>query len=134
MSTRKPKSEGLSPRVIQVPRELINHHRNVRLHIDVTCVNKIPFLHAISEHVSFSTSSYLKVETKTSLLEAIEKITHVHKDDVFKVNYIEAGLQFECVEDSAEGVTFEIVDTDDQVHPKERSIRTAKEGVRCLVA
>ena len=97
------------------------------------CVNKIPFLHAISECVDFRTSSYRKVETKTSLLDAIKKVIKAHEDGGVKVKHIDADLQFECIEDSIEGVTFEIIDADDHIHPVERSIRTVKDGIRCLV-
>ena len=50
--------------VIEVLRELINAHRNVRLFVDVMHINKVAFLHTVSENVNVRISSYLKVETK----------------------------------------------------------------------
>ena len=124
---------GETPVVIDVPRELVNAHRNVRLFVDKIYVDKVAFLHTISENINFRTSSYLKVETKTLLSKSIEKVIKKYEDGGFKVKFVDADMQFECLEDSFGGITLEIADTNDHVHAIERSIRTMKEGTRSIV-
>ena len=42
-------------------------------------------------------------------------------------------MEFECAENEFDHVEFEILDTDNHTEVIERSIRTAKENIRCLV-
>ena len=84
------------------------------------CINKVAFLDTISENENFRILSYLKVERKMSLFEAIKKVIKKYKDGRLKVKFINADMQFKCSEDDFGEITFEIVDTDDQVHYVER--------------
>ena len=125
-STRSSQTAAITPVVTEVPRTLINTHRNVRLFINVVNVNKVEFLHATSEGIDFRTFTCVKVETKESSLSAIEKAIDVCKLGGFKVKCIDADLQFERAEDETNDVLFEIVDADDHVHPVERSTMKLK--------
>ena len=80
-------------------------------------MNKIAFLHTISENADFRTSSYLKVEIKMLLFEAIEKVIKKYEDGRLKVKFINVDMQFEFLEDNFRAIIFKIVDTDDYVHP-----------------
>ena len=55
-ATRLSQASGETLVVIEIPRELINAHKNARLFVDVIYVNKIPFLHTISENVVYHPS------------------------------------------------------------------------------
>ena len=132
-ATRPDKTRGETPVVIEVPRELVNIYRNIRLFVDVMNMNKVAFLYTISENINFRTSSYLKVETKMSLFESMKKVIKKYEDSSFKVKFVDADMQFECLEDDFRGIIFKIVDTDDHTHAMERFIRIMKEGTRSIV-
>ena len=94
-ATRPKQTSGEAPITIKVPKILINTHKNIRLFIDAMHVNKLPFLHTMSENVDFRTATHLKVETKISLLDALEEVVKTHEQGGFKVKHVDADMQFE---------------------------------------
>ena len=117
---------------IIAPKKLIEKHRNVQLFVDVMFINRIPFLHVKSESLKFQTSTYMNSLTKESLRQGILQVIEVYKRRKFNVEYIDADLQFECIENDIENVEFDIVDADDHVNVIERAIRTVKENIRSI--
>ena len=51
----------------------------------------------------------------------------------FNVEYIDADLQFECIENDIENIEFDIVNADDHVNVIERAIQTVKENILSIV-
>ena len=125
-ATRLSQVSREAPVVIEIPRELINTRKNMRLFVDVIYMNKIPFLHTISKNADFRTLSYLKVETKMSLFKALEKVIKKYNDSGLIVKFINTDMQFEYLEDDFGNINFEIVDTDNYAHSMEHSIRMIK--------
>ena len=90
------------------------------------CVNKVPFLHSMSEGTMLRTSSHLTLLNKTSLKYSGIKIARVCKNGGFQIKHIDADVQFECLQEEIEGVEIDIVDADEHAEEVERAMRTVK--------
>ena len=95
-STRRKKLVNAAPNIIRIPKRITDKYYEVRLFFDVMYVNKLPFLHTMSEKLIFSTSSSLISETKDSLCTVLCEIVRLRRRRGFKVKYIDAYRQFEC--------------------------------------
>ena len=73
------KAKNTRPKRMIVPHKIVEKHKRVRLFVNIMFVNRIPFLHAISEELKFRTSTYMNTLTKESLLQSIEEVVKLHK-------------------------------------------------------
>ena len=115
-----------------VPAELKRLHKQVRLFVDVLCMNRTPFLHTTSETLGVITSQELPNRFKDSLLEFIKEIMLFYKNNSYEVELIDADLEFKQTKDLI-NMPMNSIDPNDHVHLAERSILTVKERARCLL-
>ena len=97
------------------------------------CVNAIPFLHTASQHVKLRTSKCLKSREKEKLMLGVKGAMNVHSRNGFSVEEMDGDLEFQCVKNEFSPPIENIADADAHVHPIKRSIRTAKEKIRCTI-
>ena len=128
------KKQEVIPRInrVCVPECMLEYYRNIRLFLDIMYINAIPFLHTISEYVKLCTSVFMNNRKEGTFIEKLKAAIDVCETNGFKAENIDADLEFKCV-DTQFDAKFNIIDTDSHVHPIERSNRTIKERIRCLI-
>lgn len=128
---RKRQSKNHPPEDIIMPLELKEKNKKVRIYIDIMNVNRLEFLHSVSEKIELRASSYLVSESKDSLKKAVEAVIKIHENHGFQVQDIDADGQFECLVDELQGVRIDVIDPLEHNNVVERSKRTTKEAIRC---
>ena len=132
--SKKTQRINVEPVKVKIPLSLRDKYKSVRLYMDVMYTNGLSFLHTISGKIEFRTISYLMSETKESLAQSIFDVIKLYRRGGFKICFIDADGKFTKVKDCFEETEVEIIDPLNHVNIVERSIRTVKEGVRCIVA
>ena len=79
------------------------------------------------------TAQHLLSRSKVSLQTKLQEVIDQHKAHGFKVKHVDADVEFECLEDSMPSTSFDIAAADEHESVVERSTRTVKEGIACLV-
>ena len=102
-----------------VPIELKCLHKQLILFVDVLYMNRMPFLHTMSEMLGVRTSQVLPSRFKDNLLEFIKEIVSLCKNDSYEVELIGADLEFKPTKDLI-NVSMRMIDPNDHVHLAER--------------
>ena len=96
-------------------------HINVSLCIDIFYVNQMEFF-----HIQFRTVEYIASESKDVLLKCLNKVLKIYKIRGFKIEYVCADKQFQCLEDDILPVWLQIASKGEHVPEIERSIQAVK--------
>ena len=132
--TVKKQNRGIpNYQAIAVPAPLIQQYNKIRLFIDIFWVNGRPFFHTISEWIKYRTVNAIDDRSQRTLRTEIQSILNLYEARGFDVTRIEGDREFACVTNAFLPIDVNIADADDHVAEAERSIRTIKERVRCLV-
>jgi hypothetical protein len=83
--------------VTNIPYEIMEQYRHVRLSINVMNVTNIPFLTSISEHIKFGTASKLNNMKNETIIKHIVNITRLYHTRGFKIAFILGDGQFESL-------------------------------------
>ena len=121
------------PVIVNTPNALLSGIGPVRLHVGIVCANGNTFLHAMLENIRLLTLQWIQSRSKTSLQTNLEDVVRKCNANDFAVKHMDVDMEFECLKESMPNMSFDIVSPDDYESVVERSIRTAKEGVCCLV-
>ena len=114
------------------PSELNELHKNVRLFIDVLCVNRTPFLHAMSEKLGVRLLQVFPNQLKELLLCFAQEAMNLYQNHNFNINIIDVNLEIDSIKNPT-GITMSIFDIESHIHPAECSTRTSKERMCCLL-
>jgi acetolactate synthase regulatory subunit len=79
-----------------LPKEIMEHHRDIASCVDIMFVNRIPFFMSISKKVRFVTAEALNNRKQGSLIEALQRIYGVHRKRGFRITNIHGDGEFEC--------------------------------------
>jgi hypothetical protein len=90
-------------------------------------VNKIPFLVTISKGLRFGMSEVLKNRHIHTVAKAIENVLGLYCRRGFRVTECKADMEFEPVQNSFHGITFNLCAKDKHVPKIKRYIRTVKD-------
>jgi hypothetical protein len=101
--------------------------------VDIFWVNHSPYFHTISEWVKFRTVTAINNRTQRTLHIEIQAVIKLYETRGFTVTRVEGEQEFSCLANNLLPTPLNIADADDHVAEVERSIRTIKERVRCLV-
>jgi hypothetical protein len=116
-----------------IPAPIIAQYRDIRLFIDIFWVNGSPYFHTISEWIKFRTVAAINNRTKRTLHQETQAVIRLYEARGFTVSRVEGDREFACIENELLPTPLNVADADDHVAEVERSIRTIKERVRCLV-
>jgi hypothetical protein len=117
---------------IQIPKELKQAHKNVKISADVLFVNKIPILVTISENIGFTTVEILPSRKIKVLAKAFDNVIELYGSKGFNFTIINTDPEFATV---IEHMTYKKpqinpTSTKEHVPRVERNNRTIKERVR----
>ena len=82
---------------IKTPKIIVDKYRRVRLFADATCVNSVPFSHAILDRIGLRTHACLESESKSSLKEEVSQVQKICTKNYFHIANIDADEHFECL-------------------------------------
>jgi hypothetical protein len=132
--TVKKQNSGIpNYQAVQIPAPIITQYNNACLFVDIFWVNNSPYLHTISEWVKFRTVAAINNITQRTLHMETQAVIKLYETRVFTVTRAKGDQEFSCLANDLLPTPLNIADTDDHVAQVERSIRTIKERVRCLV-
>jgi hypothetical protein len=118
----------------QVPREIMELHRDVTLCVDIMFVNKIPFLVTISRNIKFGTVEILPNRKAKSILQGVARVQKVYKRRGFRVVLGMMDNEFEPLRAGFMdlGMELNVTSRGEHVPEIERYIRTIKERTRSI--
>jgi hypothetical protein len=118
-----------------LPKEIMEHYRDVALCVDIMFVNRIPFFMSISKKVRVITAEALNNRKQGSLIKALQRIYGVCRKRGFRITNIHGDGEFECTRGAVLAADLRselnIRGEDEHVPDIERCIRTTKERTRC---
>jgi hypothetical protein len=118
---------------VLIPAPIIAKYKRIRLFMDIFWVNGSPYFHTISEFIKFRTVAAIPNRQKKTLLMEAKAIINLYETRTFEISRVEADQEFACITNDLLPVVMNVADADDHVAEVERSIRTIKERVRCIV-
>ena len=110
-----------------LPMEIAEHHSTITLCLDFFYVQRLPFIHAISQKIGYRQAVAVSDCTKETMLTFANRCMLEYTKRGFEVADIHANKEFECLREKFENVSLEICGPDKHVPEVERSIRTMKE-------
>ena len=119
-----------NPKLINLPVYILKWHLDITLCIDTFYINEMSFFHTISWNIQSRTVQYIPVENQETLVQGTRRVCHIYNARGFKVNYICADKQFECITESVRPICLKIAATGEHVPEVERFIQTIKSNVR----
>ena len=114
---------------VEVPKPIVDNHKNVTLATDFFFVQGLPFLHTISRKIKFRTVTAVKSRTKAVMLQETRTAIDLYQGRGFNVVDVHADMDFECIKHDIRPMLMNLNAHDDHVGEVERSIRTIKERV-----
>ena len=128
-------SEAVTEQLVEVPRTIINHYRNVELSADVLHVNKIPFLATLSRHIHYTTIGALDDMKMVTLEKTFQAVLRAYRVRGFNVVTVHVDIQFKAMKDqNLLGIRVNVVSKEEHVPDIERLIRVIKERARSYYA
>ena len=115
-----------------VPRPVMDHHRDVTICVDIMYVNKIMFLVTISRKIKFGTVEPILNRKAGTLMKCIDNVKKIYEKRGFRLRIAVIDNEFECLRGSFLdiGVELNTAANDEHVPEVERYIRTLKDRTR----
>ena len=133
-STRRTASRIKQPELTPVPRRIYEEHQYVTLCMDHFFVQGLSFFHTISKDIKFRTIEHVDDLTRQTTLQCLISVARVYQINKFKLRQINGDMAYESLRDDLLPVQLVTAPAGEKVPEVERSIRTIKERVRCIVA
>ena len=118
---------------IAVPDYILQHHKHVTLAMNFFYVQRIPFFHTKSRKIRLLTATQTSSRSKRNMLTELRRILQIYDHRGFKITNIIGDCEFECLREDIRPIELTTTAADEHVGDIERSIRTIKEGIRCIV-
>ena len=128
--------EAVDTEIMEVPPQILEYYKDVRLSFDVMHVNQIPFLVSISRNIHYGTAHVLS-SMKIPVMENImKKVVGSYRSRGFNVVMINVDIQFKPIEDrnTIPGVKINVCGRGEHIPEIERFLRVIKERARCYFA
>ena len=128
------KSTRVVTAIHELPTEIIEHHRNVTLEVDIMYINEIPFVVTTSKSIHFHTAELIKNEKTATIATSIKQVLQLYRKRGFDVQCLHGDRQFEHIKKhfTDEAITINITGRNEHVPAIERTIRTMKERVQSM--
>jgi hypothetical protein len=133
-STRRTASRITQADLSPVPKSIYDEHKYVTLCIDHFFVQGLSFFHTISRDIKFRTIEYVEDLTKQTTLRGLISVARLYQINKFKIRQINGDMAYESLRDDLLPVQLVTAPAGEKVPEVERSIRTIKERLRCIVA
>ena len=125
----------VNSQIVKLPPATLTHYSNVQLAADVMCVNDVPFLTSMSNHLHHGSSSAVDNLKTPTLEEGLRNIIRCYNVRGFSISIIFVDIQFKFLKDrNVLGVTINVVSRGEQVKQIERFHRLIEERCRCYCA
>ena len=133
--TVRRKPERVQTEYVDIPRAILDVHRNVTLVADVMFVNKIPFLVSCSRNINLITIEHVPSPKRTAsqLGYLLQRIIRVYARAGFTIQTILMDNEFEKVRDHIHDATLNTPAASEHVGEIERKIRVIKERCRGII-
>ena len=118
---------------INVPSYILQHHKHITISTDFFYAQKIPFLHTASRKVKFLTGTQTSSRSKHNMLHELRRVLQLYHNRGFIVTNIHADSEFEYIREDIRPIELTTTAANEHVGDIERSIRTMKEGIKCIV-
>ena len=129
-TTEHPASPHVATQVFSpLPMEIAKHHSTITICLDFFYVQRLPFVHAISQTIGYCQAVAVTDCTKETMLAFVNTCLSEYTKCGFTVANIHANKEFECLRERLGNVSLEICGPDKHVPEVERSIRTMKESM-----
>ena len=115
-----------------LPAEIAIYHSSITLCLDFFYVQRLPFVHAISQKIGYCQAVAVSDRTKETVLSFTNKSILEYTRCGFEIVDIHADKEFECLRESLGNVSLEICGPDEHVPEVERSIMMMKETMRAM--
>ena len=131
--TRRQKPQPM-PHILltSVPKEIIEHHGNIDLGIDIFYINGCMFFHTISKDMKFRTIEYLHNAKYKTLLNSIQTVFNLYESRGFTIEQVRGDGQFECLRESIRPVHLHTSAAGEHIPDVERSIQTVEGDCRTI--
>ena len=96
-------------------------------------VQRVPFFHTKSRKIRLLTATQTSSRSKRNMLTELRRILQIYDHRGFKITNIIGDCEFECLREDIRPIELTTTAADEHVGDIERSIRTIKEGIRCIV-
>ena len=140
MSYLKGKSKRSKPIVnrkdiVEIPKELIEKHHNLELHIDVMFINKLPFMTGIDNCIKYRMIATLNSRKHDEFYQALDTFLRAYNAAGFVVKKLRADGEFEpmlaVIKDELD-ITLNLTTAGAHVPVAERNNQTIKGRVRTM--
>jgi len=133
-STRRTAGRIPDTHLLPVPRKIYDEHKYVTICIDHFFVQGIGFFHTISKNLKFRTIEQVDDLTKHSTLQCLISVARLYQVSGFRIRQINGDMAYESLRSDLMPVQLVTAPAGEKVPEVERSIRTVKERLRCIVA
>ena len=133
-STRRTAGRIQQPELTAVPRSIYEEHQYVTLCMDHFFVQGLSFFHTISKDIKFRTIEHVDDLTKHTTLQSLISVARLYQINKFKLRQINGDMAYENLRNDLLPVQLVTAPAGEKVPEVERSIRTIKERIRCIVA
>lgn len=112
--------------ILPIPVVIVERYRYVTLGVDITKINKIPFLVTISRAIKFGTVELLANQKMVTVLKALLNVCRLYQGRGFRVTVVLMDGEFESLRGdlAAKGINMNMTSREEHVPDAERRIRT----------
>jgi hypothetical protein len=135
--TRRPSAVREDLDVIPIPKNILEHRKNVTLCVDIFFVDRKPFFTSISKKIMFSTAEALPNRLKNTVMGAAGRTIAFYRMYGFRVKLVIADNEFGPLRNQlmeSKGVDLALAAPEEHVREVERNIRVIKERIRSVLA
>ena len=118
---------------ISIPKYILQHHKHVTLSADFFYAQGMPFLHTIAKKIRLLTGTQTSNRSKKVMLSELFRVFQIYESRGFKIANLHADAEFECIRNEILPIELTTTAADEHVGDVERSIRTIKEALRCII-
>ena len=137
VATLKGKSKNPKPLPViydvEIPREIKEKHKNLKLHINIMLVNQTSFLTCVDSDIKFRKTLPLNNQTTGEIYRVLDEILRFYNHAGHWITHLQCDKQFKPLMDEVKdelGIEMNYTTKGDHEHEAERNIETIKERVR----
>ena len=90
---------------VEIPREILESHKELEVSTDIMFIIKLPFLESISRRLKFTTIDYLSSKNEIALVKSINKIVSYYRSHVLHVVTMFVDPEFKPLEEKVVSTT-----------------------------
>ena len=132
--TTRPKPKVAVNDYIEIPKEIVEAHKGIKLCADLMFIDGVTFMLTTSINLKFITIRYIPNRNKETLMEALDRTFVLYNNAGFKIVHFNGDPEFECLRAELEENEMRVhIRTKGEHEPHiERCIRLVKERYRAF--